>query len=432
MTVDFEAPLTLPCGAVIENRFGKSAMTEGLADPDNCASDELIHLYGQWSDGGCGLLISGNVFVDRRYLERPGNVAVDNNGGLDKLAAFAEAGKRSGNHFWMQISHAGRASPALCCEQPVAPSAIPLELPAEHFHAPRAMEHDEIVGVIDRYEITAEAAKDAGFTGVQIHSAHGNLLSEFLSPRTNKRDDQWGGTLENRASLLLQIFDRVRKVVGPDYPISVKLNAADFQKGGFSHEESLTVARWLAERGVDLLEVSGGNFEQPVPVLGAKMPSSGGFVRESTIKREAYFMRYAEDARRTVPCPLMITGGFRTRAGMAAALDAKVLDIIGLGRPLCTDAHAVTKLLNGDIEVFPDYENQLDPVTPDQLGPDAGADDALAANFFGYLGWFCLNLQAIARGEKPNTSMTMLEAAMAYVEGEQATAARWHSVWPST
>ncbi|MEM8785383.1 MAG: NADH:flavin oxidoreductase/NADH oxidase family protein, partial [Pseudomonadota bacterium] len=405
-------------------------MTEGLADPDTRASVALINLYGDWSDGGCGLFISGNVFVDRRYLERPGNVAIDDNGGLDRLAELARAGRRGGNHFWMQISHAGRASPALCCEQPVAPSPIPLELPAEHFHAPRAMEGPEILSVVDRYGIAARVAKDAGFTGVQIHSAHGNLLSEFLSPRTNKRTDEWGGSLENRARLLFLIFDRVREVVGPDFPISVKLNAADFQKGGFSHEESLTVARWLAERGVDLLEVSGGNFEQPVPVLGAKMPSSGGFVRESTIKREAYFMQYAEDARRTVPCPLMITGGFRSRAGMAAALEQNVLDIIGLGRPLCTDADAVGKLLRGEVDVFPDYENQLDPVTPDQLGPGAGPDDALAANFFGYLGWFCLNLQAIARGETPNTAMTMLEAAQAYVAGEQATAARWHSVWP--
>jgi hypothetical protein len=191
----------------------------------------------------------------------------------------------------------------------------------------------------------------------------------------------------------------------------------------------LTVARWLGERGVDLLEVSGGNFEQPVPVLGAKMPSSGGFVRESTIKREAYFMRYAEDARRTVASPLMITGGFRSRAGMLAALQDNILDVIGLGRPLCTDANAVAKMLAGEIDTFPDYENRLDPVTPEQLGPEAGADDALAANFFGYLGWFCLNLQAISRGEEPNTTMTMLEAAQAYVVGEQATAGRWQSVW---
>jgi 2,4-dienoyl-CoA reductase-like NADH-dependent reductase (Old Yellow Enzyme family) len=205
-------------------------MTEGLADARNRATGRHVTLYRRWADGGAGLLLTGNVQVDRRYLERAGNIVIDGSqepAQLAALEAMAEAGTSGGTHLWMQISHAGRQTPKLVAAEPVGPSDIPLAIPGGRFGKPRALTGDEIHDVIARFAAVAAVAKQTGFTGLQIHSAHGYLLSEFLSPRVNLRDDEWGGRLENRARLLLDTVRAVRSRVGPDYPIAVKLNSAD-------------------------------------------------------------------------------------------------------------------------------------------------------------------------------------------------------------
>ncbi len=167
-------------------------------------------------------------------------MAIDgSNGGLKELEAFAIAGTANGNHLWMQISHAGRQTPKAVTKEPVGPSAVPLNMPGGLFGAPRALTVDEIEGLIDRFANAAATAKQTGFTGVQLHAAHGYLLSEFLSPIANKRDDQYGGSLENRARFLLSVIRKTRAAVGADFPIAVKLNSSDFQQGGFTHEDGL-------------------------------------------------------------------------------------------------------------------------------------------------------------------------------------------------
>jgi 2,4-dienoyl-CoA reductase-like NADH-dependent reductase (Old Yellow Enzyme family) len=409
MPITLATPLDLPCGARLSNRIGKAPMTEGLADGNNHATPELVHLYKLWSEGGAGLLISGNVLVDRRYLERPANVAIEDRSGLEQLKAFAAAGTSAGNHLWMQINHAGRQTPTYTNPEPVGPSAVQLELP-KGYGVPRALTGDEIEDVIRRFTLAAEVAAEAGFTGVQVHAAHGYLLSEFLSPKANQRDDDWGGNLENRARLLLEIVKSMRAVCGGSFPVSVKLNSADFQKGGFTHQDCLQVVQWLEAAGVDLLEISGGTYEQP-SMMGARAREqiAENVVKESTRQREAYFLDYAHNMRQVLKTmPLMVTGGFRSRAGMTEALESGDLDVVGIGRPMCVDTDLPLRLLDGSLDEAGRYEAGIVP-------PKAG------------LAWFCLQLIKIGRGETPDTGLDGETAIEAYKESELAAAAAMHA-----
>ena len=196
--VNIENSLKLPCGAEIKNRICKAAMTEGLADEQNRATEKHATLYARWAEGGSGILLTGNVQVDHRYLERPANVVIEGkqtNEQIARLRAYAEAGTKNNTHLWMQLSHAGRQTPAAVASTPVGPSDIQLQMPGAAFGKPRALEHDEILDIIERFAHAAKVAQDTGFTGVQLHGAHGYLLSEFLSPDINNRTDQWGGSL---------------------------------------------------------------------------------------------------------------------------------------------------------------------------------------------------------------------------------------------
>ena len=354
--------LTLPCGAEIPNRLCKAAMTEGLADPSGAASEALARLYGIWSDGGAGLLLSGNVQIDGDHLERPGNVIVDaepDESARHALEAWASAGTRAGNHFWAQISHAGRQCQKIVNPRPKAPSAVKLGLPGGQFGEPEPMSEDDIEAVITGFARCAKILVDAGFTGVQLHAAHGYLLSQFLSPRSNQRSDQWGGPLENRARLLLACVARVRAAVGPRVPISVKLNSADFQRGGFDFDESLQVAKWLEAASVDLIEISGGTYEQPRLLnLEGMEPVEAQSVAASTRAREAYFVDFAEAMRREINIPLMVTGGLRRLDAMNAALETGCADMIGIGRPMCVMTDGPAQLING-LDELPRFEDSL-------------------------------------------------------------------------
>ncbi len=253
-TASLADPLQLPCGATLPNRLCKSAMTEGLADARLRATARHAALYRLWSAGGAGLLITGNVQIDRRVLERPGNVAIDvtdpvttSREARDRLSNWTAAGTAAGNHLWMQIAHAGRQSPRYVTREPLGPSAVKLDL-LGNYARPRALEDREIRDFIGRFAQVAVIARETGFTGVQIHAAHGYLISSFLSPVTNQREDEWGGSLENRARLLMETLRAVRRAVGGDFPVGIKLNSDDFRKGGFSNEECVAVVA-PAERG---------------------------------------------------------------------------------------------------------------------------------------------------------------------------------------
>ena len=259
------SPLTLPNGAVIPNRIAKAAMEENMADGEHAPSAELLRLYRAWAEGGAGLIITGNVMIDGRAMTGPGGVVLEDERHLDRFRAWAEAGRAGGGQLWMQINHPGRQAPASLKQETLAPSPIALDLGnlSKQFAPPREMTAADIADVQHRFVHTALLAERAGFTGVEIHAAHGYLLSQFLSPLSNRRTDAWGGNLENRARLLLDIVRDVRAAVGPGFAVAVKLNSADFQRGGFSPEDAQAVVAMLSPLGVDLVELSGGSYEAP-------------------------------------------------------------------------------------------------------------------------------------------------------------------------
>ena len=412
MTNLLAQPLTLPCGATLPNRLSKAAMTEGLATAQGVPTPELERLYGIWSDGGAGMLLSGNIQIDRDHLERPGNVIVDSEPSPEMqaaLASWAKAATRNGNHFWAQISHAGRQTQKIINKTPKAPSAVKLGLPGGQFGEPVALTAEEIAEIVRRFAVCAAAVKAAGFTGVQGHSAHGYLFSQFLSPRSNLRTDQYGGTLANRARALLDAVAAVRKAVGPDFPVSVKLNSADFQKGGFDFEDSLQVVQWLEQAGVDLIEISGGTYEQP-KLLGLQgmEEEEKQEVAESTMVREAYFVDFALAMQKKVSIPLMVTGGFRQRLAMEQALESGSADVVGLGRPMCVMTDAPKQLMEG-LEELPRYENELS-LFPSWLGFLGKVKSLRAMAGFAVQYWFYGQIDAIGRTGQANSELTVLKA----------------------
>lgn len=404
--------LTLPCGAVIPNRIAKAAMTEGLATPAGLPTPELERLYGLWSDGGAGMLLSGNIQVDRDHLERPGNVIIDSPPSPEMqsaLARWAAAATRNGNHFWAQISHAGRQTQKNINPHPKAPSAVKLGLPGGQFGQPVALTIDEIEDIVRRFGVCAAAVKKAGFTGVQVHAAHGYLLSQFLSPRSNQRTDSYGGSLENRARALLDCVAAVRKAVGTGFPVAVKLNSADFQKGGFAFSESLQVAEWLQAAGVDLIEISGGTYEQPklLGIAGIEDEEPQA-VAQSTQLREAYFVDFALAMQAKVTIPLMVTGGFRQRAAMEQALASGSADLIGLGRPMCVLTDAPNQLLAGLTEL-PRYESNLS-LFPRWLSFLGNLKALRAIAGFAIQYWYYSQIDALGRSGKADPDLSVFAA----------------------
>ena len=334
--VTVAAPLELPCGTTVKNRLVKAAMSEGLATPSGGPSDQHIDLYRRWAEGGAGVLVTGAVMVDPEHLGEPNTVVVADDRHLDALREWAEAGTANDTQLWMQLNHPGKQSPRSVNKYPVAPSVVPMEGPAERFFAtPRELTVDDIKLIVWRFGYAARIAQSTGFTGVQIHAAHGYLINQFLSPNDNKRTDEYGGDLESRMRLLVEIYEAIRDEVGAEFPISVKLNSSDGVSGGFDEDESLVVAEKLSELGVDVIEVSGGTYTAPL-MQGEKVDASGD-------TGEIYFGDYAKQLRDKVSTPVLLTGGFRCAADIERGLDG-LADLIGMARPLV---------------MVPEYPNEL-------------------------------------------------------------------------
>ena len=412
--------LRLPCGTVIPNRIGKSATQEGLATPLGHASRLNQTLYRRWSEGGAGLLITGDVMVDYSHRERPGNIVIDDIGGIDELRAWAATGQVNGNQLWMQINQPGRQTPLDIQEHPLAPSANMHGLPPEGFGMPRAMTVAEIVDLIDRFGKVAAIARDTGFTGVQLHAAHGFMASSFLSPLCNSRDDEWGGSLENRARFLIESLRAIRRAVGNDFPVSVKMNSADFHKGGFDMDQSMAVIEMLNAENLDLLEISGGNYDAPA-MIGA-MGESHPLTRrkaERTIRREAYFMEYARQVRPIATMPLMITGGFRTLGAMEGALAEDATDIVGLARPFCVSTDFPGKLLRGEIAEVPMIEETMLLDREAYIGKlDDREFNLMESNH--QLAWMYVQLTNLAEGHEIDWSLSLEDAPAAFADLENS------------
>jgi 2,4-dienoyl-CoA reductase-like NADH-dependent reductase (Old Yellow Enzyme family) len=259
-------PLTLPCGVVLPNRIAKAAMSEQLADRNNAPDRRLRNLYTRWSNSGAALLITGNVMVTPTAVSEPRQVVLDDECHLPAFNSWANAATANGTQAWMQINHAGRQIPRFLALHPKAPSAVTVSTGLGLFGTPRELSHTEINDLVGQYAATAALAIQTGFTGIEIHAAHGYLISQFLSPATNTRTDCWGGCPEHRRRFLIAVVEAVRAAIGPNAPLAVKLNSADFQRGGFTAAESLETIDVLAASGVDLLEISGGTFESAAMV----------------------------------------------------------------------------------------------------------------------------------------------------------------------
>ncbi|MFE9438356.1 NADH:flavin oxidoreductase/NADH oxidase family protein [Streptomyces sp. NPDC006602] len=333
--------LTLPNGQVLPNRIMKSALSEALADKRNAPDHRLEQLYRTWSQGGYGLIITGNVMVDRTQLGEPGNVVIEDDRDLAALTRWAAATKDGGIPTWVQLNHPGRQANLLALgHTPVAPSPVALNLPGAA--KPRELTSAEIEDIIERFATAAAVCEAAGFAGVQVHAAHGYLVSQFLSPLSNRRDDEWGGDPERRMRFVLEVVRRIRSRVSPGFAVAVKLNSADFQRGGFTEEESRAVVAALAQEGLDLIEISGGSYESP---------AMSGSAAASTRAREAYFLEYARTVRGLVgDIPLAVTGGFRTRDAMEDAVARGECDVVGIGRPTATTPDAADVILTGRAE----------------------------------------------------------------------------------
>lgn len=384
--IHLSTPFTLKNGVVIKNRLFKSAMSEQLGTRAHNPTKGLATLYKTWAEGGLGLSITGNIMIDRSALGEPKNVVLDEQSDLEPFKQWAKAGTSNGTQLWTQLNHPGKQIPNFISEEPVAPSAIALENGLEKgFNKPRALTESEIRDIINKFAVSAELAKKAGFTGVQIHGAHGYLVSQFLSPRHNQRSDQWGGSLENRMRFVLEVYHAIRAKVGEEFPVGIKLNSADFMRGGFTEADSMEVVKALADAGIDLIEISGGTYESP-SMVGHKM-------KPTTQKREAYFLEYAEKVRSLVDTPLVVTGGFRSADGMTTALQSGATDFIGLARPLAVDPNLPNKLMADD-----QHKIELRPLTTGLKLIDKMAMLDIT--------WYEFQLARMAQKKKPKPNMS--------------------------
>ena len=380
--------LILPCGAKLQNRIAKSAMSENMSTINHGPTKALINSYKQWADGGSGLMITGNIMIDGNAIAEPGNVLVENKDDFELLHEWAGIVKDSGLHLWAQINHPGRQALGFLNKEVVAPSAVKTNVRgmAAMFKKPRALKEAEIFEIIERFGNTAAILKEAGFTGVQIHGAHGYLVSQFLSPLVNHRKDKWGGSLENRTRFVLEIYKEIRHKVGNRFPIGIKINSADFQRGGFTEEESKEVIKMLGAEGIDLIEVSGGTYEQPA--------MTGAGQKNSTKEREAYFLDYVKAMRKLISTPLMLTGGFRTVSVMERAIAEGVLDIIGIARPFTLYPDLPKRIFEGKLESI----HIRTPKTGIEMIDSSG---------FVEIKWHELQIHRLGKGKKPNPNLSV-------------------------
>ncbi|TVT79892.1 NADH:flavin oxidoreductase/NADH oxidase family protein [Acinetobacter colistiniresistens] len=386
-----QQPLQLACGISVPNRIAKSAMSEQLADRHGSPTTDIQQLYAAWARGGTGLLITGNVMIDHRAFVEPRNVVLEDEQFLQAHKLWAQAAQANGSKIIMQINHPGRVAVLPLLKKPIAPSAVGLDLPAMNLiRVPRAMSETEILEQIQRFATTAALAVKAGFDGVQVHAAHGYLLSQFLSPLANTRSDQWGGSPENRRRILIETVRAVRQVIGKNKIISVKLNSADFQKGGLSQEESVQIALALEAEGIDLLEVSGGNYESPAQL---------GYAPERQAQRDAYFLDYASALRQHSRLPLMLTGGLRNVELMNRIVADGTVDVVGLARPFALQPDLAKQLLAGK------------SVAEAAKIPALGYKPVDA---YLQLAWHAAQFRRISNGQKPKAIKGLIRTVLAF------------------
>lgn len=387
------SPLPLPCGVVLKNRLVKSAMSDSLGDGRGNPTEVQIRLYERWAEGGVAASIIGEVQGDPMFAEKPGNLVLREGSDLARFEALAHAGRANAALLWPQLGHAGAmAYPPI--STPKGPSALDIE-----GLTCTALTLSEVQALPDHFARTALRAKTCGFGGVQIHAAHGFLLSQFLSPLFNKRGDSYGGTIENRMRLLLEVIAGVRAAVGPDFPVAVKLNATDQLEGGLHAQDALQVVAALDRTSIDLIDISGGTY-----FPGARSASDG-------TAKGAYFLDFAANARLRTTKPLMLTGGIKTAAEVAGILSEGTVDVVGLARALVLVPDLPDRWRSGLMDA---------PAFPRFTDPPEGAITA----------WYTMRLTDIGEDRDGTTDRSLDAAVQAYEARDRARIALWRAAFP--
>jgi 2,4-dienoyl-CoA reductase-like NADH-dependent reductase (Old Yellow Enzyme family) len=380
--------LVLPCGAVLKNRLAKSPMSDSLGDGQGDPTESQIRLYERWAEGGIALSFIGEVQGDPRFPEKPGNLVLGADSNQSLFHSLSRRAVINGAHLWAQIGHAGALShPPI--SQPKGPSALNVEgLQCA------GMLKEEVQDLPDLYAKTALHAKSLGFSGVHIHAGHGFLLSQFLSPLFNHRHDSYGGSIQGRSRIVLEVVEKVRSAVGPSFPIGIRINSTDQLEGGLVEDDALEVVRLLSGTAIDLIDISGGTY-----FPGAKSSSDG-------TSRGAYFLNFARRAKEVTKIPLMLTGGFKRREQAIDAVSSGAVDMVGVARAMALEPQLANTWLSqegGDPE-FPQFES----VVPG-----------------GITAWYTMRLTALGEDRENEFKLDIPTAVRQYEERDAARCFSW-------
>lgn len=376
-------PITLPNGTTIKNRFFKSAMSEGMGTRDFQPKKNIATLYKRWAEGGTGLIITGNIMVDPKGTAEPGNIVFDKNSNMEILKDWAKQGQQHGAKVMIQLNHPGKQVPKTIAKETVAPSTIPLGNGLNKlFSTPRALTTSEVEELVQKFVTSAKVAKEAGFSGVQIHAAHGYLISQFLSPHDNRRTDKYGGSLENRMRFLKEIYLGMREELGKDFTIGIKINSTDFKEDGLTEEDSLKTIIELANLGLDFVEISGGTYERPA-MMGATSKSTN----------QVFFAEYSKKLKQKIEIPVVVTGGIRSINAMNTLLNDNTTDFIGIARPLTIDPNIPNKIKQGTYTI----------VETTRVSTGVKKLDKIFGSLLGIV-YYQVLMQNIAKGKEPKAT----------------------------
>ena len=376
-------PITLPNGTTIKNRFFKSAMSEGMGTRDFQPKKNIATLYKRWAEGGTGLIITGNIMVDPKRTAEPGNIVFDKNSNMEILKNWANQGQQHGAKVMVQLNHPGKQAPKTVSKQTVAPSAVPLGNGLNKlFSTPRALTTSEVEELVHKFVTSAKVAKEAGFSGVQIHAAHGYLISQFLSPHDNRRTDKYGGSLENRMRFLKEIYLGMREELGKNFTIGIKINSTDFKEDGLTEEDSLKTIIELANLGLDFVEISGGTYERPA-MMGATSKSTN----------QVFFAEYSKKLKQKIDIPVVVTGGIRSINAMNTLLNDNTTDFIGIARPLTIYPNIPNKIKQGTYTI----------VETTRVSTGVKKLDKIFGSLLGIV-YYQVLMQNIAKGKEPKAT----------------------------
>jgi len=376
-------PITLPNGTTIKNRFFKSAMSEGMGTRDFQPKKNIATLYKRWAEGGTGLIITGNIMVDPKGTAEPGNIVFDKNSNMEILKDWAKQGQQHGAKVMVQLNHPGKQAPKTIAKETVAPSAVPLGNGLNKlFSTPRALTTSEVEELVQKFVTSAKVAKEAGFSGVQIHAAHGYLISQFLSPHDNRRTDKYGGSLENRMRFLKEIYLGMREELGKNFTIGIKINSTDFKEDGLTEEDSLETIVELANLGLDFVEISGGTYERPA-MMGATSKSTN----------QVFFAEYSKKLKQKIEIPVVVTGGIRSINAMNTLLNDNTTDFIGIARPLTIDPNIPNKIKQGTYTI----------VETTRVSTGVKKLDKIFGSLLGIV-YYQVLMQNIAKGKEPKAT----------------------------